>query len=193
MSKVGLPAAGTVQEVRATPIERVAPLTFSPSALSAARGSCPLPPPAPTIFSTTSVPATPRRPMRVGRVLHRHVVVGDARAHWQPAAISARHVEIHEVALVVLDDEQHAGAGIHRLGGRQHLVGGGRGEDLAGTGGIEHADDRQAAMQRLVAGTAAGDQRDLARLQVPAADEFVARRPAPECRNGRQRSRRGFR
>ena len=62
MSKVGLPAAGTVQEVSATPIERVAPLTASPSALSACR-SMPASAAAPTIFSTTRVPATPRRPV----------------------------------------------------------------------------------------------------------------------------------
>ena len=32
----------------------------------------------------------------------------------------------------------------------------------------------ETAMQRLMAGAAAGNQRDLARLQMPAADEFVA-------------------
>ena len=60
--KVGLPAAGTVHEVSATPIDAVALLTLSPSALSAARPS-PRSAAAPTIFSTISVPATPRRPV----------------------------------------------------------------------------------------------------------------------------------
>ena len=55
-----------------------------------------------------------------------------------------------------------------------HLVGRRRREDLAGASGIEHAVADQAAMQRLVARAAAGYQRDLARLQIPAADEFVA-------------------
>ena len=44
----------------------------------------------------------------------------------------------------------------------EHLVGRGRGEDLAGAGGVEHADADEARMQRLVAGAAAGDQRHLA-------------------------------
>ena len=60
--KVGVPAAGTVQLVSATPIEPVAALTRSPRALQAAR-SAPASAAAPTIFSTSMVPATPRRPV----------------------------------------------------------------------------------------------------------------------------------
>ena len=62
MSKVGLPTAGTVQLVKATPIERVAAFTRVPRLTSAERFS-PCSAAAPTIFSTIMVPATPRRPM----------------------------------------------------------------------------------------------------------------------------------
>ena len=62
MSKVGRPTAGTVQLVSATPIERVAALTRSPNVLSCSR-LLPRSAAAPTIFSTISVPATPRRPV----------------------------------------------------------------------------------------------------------------------------------
>ena len=62
MSKVGRPAAGTVQLVKATPIDAVAAFTRSPSALHSA-SVAPCSAAAPTIFSTTSVPATPRRPV----------------------------------------------------------------------------------------------------------------------------------
>ena len=62
MSKVGLPRAGTVQLVRATPILAVALLTRSPKALHSAR-LAPASAAAPTNFSTITVPATPRRPV----------------------------------------------------------------------------------------------------------------------------------
>ena len=72
------------------------------------------------------------------------------------------HLEVHDVAGVVLDDVQHAGAAVDELGGLVHLVGRRRREDLSGAGGVEHAEADEAAVQRLVAGAAAGDQPDLA-------------------------------
>ena len=62
MSKVARPAAGTVQLVKATPMDAVRLLTRSPSALHWSR-LAPASAAAPTIFSTISVPATPRRPV----------------------------------------------------------------------------------------------------------------------------------
>src|SRR5437879_38311 len=62
MSKVVRPAAGTVQLVNATPIDAVAALTRSPTALHSS-SAAPASAAAPTIFSTISVPATPRRPV----------------------------------------------------------------------------------------------------------------------------------
>ena len=61
ISKVGTPASGTVQLLNATPIDAVQVLTRSPRCLQVDR-SAPRSAAAPTIFSTTSVPATPRRP-----------------------------------------------------------------------------------------------------------------------------------
>ena len=60
-SKVGLPACGTVQLVRAMPIERTLSWTFWQSAVTVAR-SAPASAAAPTIFSARTVPPTPRRP-----------------------------------------------------------------------------------------------------------------------------------
>jgi thioredoxin reductase (NADPH) len=55
-------AAGTVHELSATPIDAVALFTASPNTLSSAR-LAPRSAAAPTIFSTTNVPATARRPV----------------------------------------------------------------------------------------------------------------------------------
>ena len=73
-----------------------------------------------------------------------------------------RDLEVHDVAGVVLDDVQHARAAVDRLGGGQHLVRDRRGEDRARAGGIQHAHADEAAVHRLVAGAAAGDDADLA-------------------------------
>jgi len=62
MSKVARPAAGTVQLEKATPIEAVAALTRSPTALHSCKVA-PASAAAPVIFSTIRVPATPRRPV----------------------------------------------------------------------------------------------------------------------------------
>ena len=109
---------------------------------------------------------------RIGRGLDGDVVIGDD-LHDLAAGHLGGHVEIHDVAFVVLDDEEDAGAAVDRLGRRDHLVGRRRGEDLAGAGGIEHAAADEAGVKRLVAGTAAGDQRDLSRRELGAADEFA--------------------
>jgi hypothetical protein len=60
-SKVGDPAAGTVQEVSASPMDRTLALTSRARSATDARSarSSAL---APTIFSISTVPPTPRRP-----------------------------------------------------------------------------------------------------------------------------------
>src|SRR3984885_4450468 len=63
--KFGRPAAGTVHGSSATPIERVRRLTSLPSTLRSA-SPIPVSAAAPTIFSTISVPPTPRRGGRPG-------------------------------------------------------------------------------------------------------------------------------
>ncbi len=97
----------------------------------------------------------------VERVFNRHIIIGQngfdlAAAHF------AGEIKIHHVALVVFDDEQEACAGIHGFGGGDHLVRRWRSEDLARTGGVEHAVANEASVQRFVTRTAAGDQSDLA-------------------------------
>src|SRR5438046_2973069 len=44
----------------------------------------------------------------------------------------------------------------------EHLVGDGRGEDLAGAGGVEHSEPDEPSVHGLVAGPTAGDEPDLA-------------------------------
>ena len=112
---------------------------------------------------------------RPGRVGNGDVVVGDDR-FYPPVAGGgelARHLEVHDVAFVVLDDQQGARASVDCLNGCDHLVGRRRGEHLARTGRVEHPETDEAGMQGFVAGAAAGDQRDLARGQRPSADEFA--------------------
>src|SRR6266568_6961489 len=109
-------------------------------------------------------PADPAPALGVERVLDGHVVV-DGDAGDLLAAVAGQvggHLEVHDVAGVVLDDVQHAGAAVDLVGGPFHLVGRWRGEHRAGTGGVEHAEPDEAAAHGLVAGATAADQADLA-------------------------------
>ena len=82
-----------------------------------------------------------------------------------------RHLEVHDVAGVVLDDEQDAGAAVDRRGRGEHLIRRGRREHLTGAGGIEHAIADEAGVQGLVAGAAAGNQRHLVVHRRPGAGD----------------------
>ena len=108
---------------------------------------------------------------RIGRRLDRDVVIDDdGRA--STIGHFCRHLEIHHIALVILDDEDDARAlvdGFHR---RRHLVRRGRSEDLSRAGGVQHAEADEARMQRLMSGPASRDQRYLARRQGSAANKF---------------------
>ena len=103
------------------------------------------------------MPATPRRPVD-------HVDASTATSSSVTIVATSRagqvggHLEIHHVALVVLDDEDAAAAGVDGLDGRHHLVGSRRREHLTGAGGVEHAEADEAGVQRLVPGTAAGNR-----------------------------------
>jgi hypothetical protein len=61
-SKVGVPAAGTVHEVSAMPMLRPAPFTLRARSATSARLR-PSSAAAPTIFSSSTVTPTPRRPV----------------------------------------------------------------------------------------------------------------------------------
>lgn len=180
------------------PIERPLPLTFLASSTRASR-SRPSSAAAPTIFSSSTVTPTPSA-RGVERVLDGHVVVGDDGFH-PDAALRGRHLrghlEVHDVAGVVLDNVQDAGAGVHRGRGGHHLVGDGRGEDLAAARGVQHAEPDVAAVHRLVAGAAAGDESHLAGTGGrPCAGSPCSRGRCgggrsrrPRCRRGPQRRR----
>src|SRR6266498_4100308 len=99
----------------------------------------------------------------VERVAHGHVVV-DHDALDLAARLAGElggHLEVHDVAGVVLDDVQHSSAAVHLPGGPLHLVRGRRGEHLARAGGVQHAPADEAPVHRLVARAAAGYQGDL--------------------------------
>src|SRR4051795_2711830 len=87
----------------------------------------------------------------VEAVLHGDVVVRDDRHDLDALGLAhlGGHLEVHDVAGVVLDDVQDAGAAVDRLRRLEHLVRRRRGEDLAGTGGVEHAPPDVAAVHRL--------------------------------------------
>ena len=108
---------------------------------------------------------TPRRPAVYRLSCDGHVVVGDDGFDLDAGFLGGHlggHLEVQDVAGVVLDDVQHAGTGVDELGGFVHLVRCRRREHLTGAGGVEHADADEAAVERLVSGAAAGDETDLA-------------------------------
>ena len=96
-------------------------------------------------------------PRGVEAVLHRDVVVDEHR--FDPDPLVGRevggHLEIEDVAGVVLHDVHDAGAGVHRGRRGKDLVGHRRGEDLPGAGRVEHARADETDVQRFVAGPAA--------------------------------------
>ena len=152
MSNVGRPAAGTVQEVSAIPMERPWALTLRQRSATVWR-SAPLSAAAPQIFSASTVVPHPAPPRRVEAVPHSDIVVDDHRGNLDPVGLAqfGRHLEIEHVAGVVFHDVQNPGAPVDRPGGGLHLIGGGRGEDLPRAGGIQHPPAHEAAVQRLVA------------------------------------------
>jgi hypothetical protein len=105
----------------------------------------------------------------MGGPLDRHVVVDQHRGAG-PLHHLGRHLEVHHVAGIVLDDEQHALAALDLRRRREHLVRRRGSEDLARAGGVEHAVADEAAVQRLVARAAARDQRHLAARALAARD-----------------------
>ena len=161
-SNVGVPAAGTTHEVSARPIERPWSLTLVAVAATSASD-----PPAsawaPAIFSSRTVTPTPRRPAVYSESwTATSSLVTTVATSMSPADELGRHLEVQDVAGVVLDDVQDAGAAVDGAGGGLHLVRHGRGEDVAGGGRVEHAQADEPAVQRFVTGAAARDQGDLA-------------------------------
>ena len=156
-SKVGLPAIGTVHDVRAMPMLRAVGVRPCGRARPPRAAARPLLGRRAADLLGQDRGADAAASGGVQAVLHRHVVVDDHRLDLDAlvAGQLGRHLEVHDVAGVVLDDVQHAGAAVDGLRGRQHLVGRGRGEHLAGAGGVEHAHADEAAVHGLVAGAAA--------------------------------------
>jgi hypothetical protein len=66
-----------------------------------------------------------------------------------------RHLEVHRVAAVVAEQQKHAGAGVGRADGFDHLVGAWGGEDVADGAAVEEAPSDVAREHGQVAGSAA--------------------------------------
>ena len=91
-------------------------------------------------------------------VLHRDVVVDVDRVHFDAVLVLGefrRIVEVHAVAGIVLDDEQHALVGGAFLDGVVHLDLRGGGEYVAAYRAVEHAFADEAGVCRFVTGSAA--------------------------------------
>ncbi len=71
------------------------------------------------------------------------------------------HLEVHDIAAVVLHNVQYPSPTVHGLGGFQHLVRSRRGENSPGTTSIQHAHANQADVHGLVATATAGDNSHL--------------------------------
>jgi len=73
-----------------------------------------------------------------------------------------RHAEVQDVALVVAEQVEDAGAAVDCLGGREHLLDGRRGEDVADRAAVHEPLPDVSHEHRQVAGAAAGRDADLA-------------------------------
>ncbi len=173
-SKFGLPAAGTVHDVKShahrarLPVHALPQrLKFAPRHAHFSGGADDL------LHDQRSGDAAP--PRRIGRGFDRDIVVGDDRGATALGHFR-RHLEVHDVAFVILDDEDDACALIDRLDRRDHLIRRRRGEDLSRAGRVQHAEADESGMQWFVPRTAAGDERDFSGLERFATNElpFVA-------------------
>ena len=114
---------------------------------------------------------------RIEAVLDRDIVIRNDGRDLDTGLCSSElggHLEVHDVAGVVLHDVQDAGAAVDALGRLEHLVGYRRGEDFTGAGSVQHSVADEPAVQWLVARPAARDQSDLSRHRsVGAVDDLV--------------------
>ncbi len=83
-----------------------------------------------------------------------------------------RHLEVHDVAVIILDDEQASGTCVRLLYGAHDLVGRRRGKNMPDAGRIQHSLADKSDMHRLVTGAATGDECDLTGCEVSTADAF---------------------
>ena len=107
---------------------------------------------APAIFSIRTV-----------RVLNGHVVVDHHLRYGNAVRRQkiGRHLEVHDVARVVLHDKEDALTAVHGLGRLVHLIGSGRGEHFAGAGRVEHTVPHVPSVKRFVPAAAAGEDGNL--------------------------------
>ena len=110
-------------------------------------------------------------------IAQRHVV-GDDHDFDRDALLAGEfggEAEVQPVAGIVLDDQHGTGRAGNGEDRGEHGVGGGRGEDVAGNGGRQHAFAHIAGMRRLMAAAAAREDGDraLGRFGEGAADDDI--------------------
>ncbi len=105
-----------------------------------------------------------------GRRGRGHIVLDQNGAHFDvfKRRHLGSHVEVHDIAAVVAVDVHHALAAVDAPGDCQHLVGGGRSEDVTDCAAVQHALCRRSRERREVARAAARSQGDLASTGAPA-------------------------
>src|SRR5215208_2088899 len=92
-------------------------------------------------------------PARIRRVLDSDIIVGHDIVGLDPFCLAELpcHLEVEDVARVVLDDVEDTGPAVHGLARFEHLVRRRARENGAGAGGVEHAWSHETAVGRLVA------------------------------------------
>src|SRR4029077_2756165 len=95
----------------------------------------------------------------VGRLLDSHVVIGDHRGCGALEQLHG-HFEVHAVAGVVLDNEEHTSLAADQGRRLDALVGGRRGKDLSVPCCVEYSSADKSDVHRFVAAAASGDHRD---------------------------------
>ena len=110
----------------------------------------------------------------VGRALDGDIVIGDDGGGAALRELGG-HLEIHAVPGIVLDDEEDPGLARDRLRRLDDLIGRRGGEDLARTGGVEHAIAYESGVQRFVTAAAARDERHFVRVQLAAPQKLPFR------------------
>ena len=132
--------------------------------------------------ATSATSCEPRASLRKGacNLLHEHgrshasstgariragrgVVVDDHDLDSDPFVLRELRciAEVEDVAGVVLDDEEDSRTAVDGPRSGEYLIGRGRSEDLAETGGIEHPATDEPGMQRLMTRAPSRDERDL--------------------------------
>src|SRR5918912_1382524 len=102
----------------------------------------------------------PPPPGGMRRVLDRHVIVGHHIVGLYTFGFGqfSGHLEVQDIAGVVLYNVEGPGPAVHGFGSLEHLLWGRAGEDCPGAGCIQHTRTYVATVGRFVTRATAGDE-----------------------------------